>query len=383
MALPPPVPQPVAADPMKAALDAWQSGKDISQAVYGTTEIDKPVSGGDPWKADEKSTEVKIEGEYEANSSSEPQQESQSNDSDLSAKVEDSPSQAPKKVYEEIVVTDDSGRKKLRIDVTDPKKAAIEYAKRFYGNSKFKADKDKAEAKLKEIEPQFNNYKQAWDSLEDAYKNGGVKAVIGLISKDEKAYEMEVQREFDRKRAREEASPAEIRLMDLEEKIEQSEKARLKAELRVQENLSKSQVAQEEAELNNTQSVLNPSFEKYRFAGQLGDSAAEELYDSAVWNTTVKNLGQYPDDYKITPAIVDSEFRKVANTFRKVIASKADKSAQEVIKNKKLNAQESAGMKAINGFKSNTNADSFRKDIQGGNLMSAWQAVTSGKIKLS
>lgn len=132
------------------------------------------------------------------------------------------------------------------------------------------------------------------------------------------------------------------------------------------------------------ESKVHPSFDRYRFAGKLGDEVVEARLDQAVWDQALKRLEEYPDHVELTPNIIEKEFRDISNSFRKIITKQAEVKAQKVVTNKKIAAQENAATAAMSSMMGNTaqSSEKFKTDIRKGDLTSALRDLMTGRFKL-
>lgn len=375
---------PVVDNPVASALDALKSGKDVETAVYGSSSAPKAEAGASlPAEADESGFNVDS---FMSGDEAPVQQDNSieggvSEESTLDEKVPNSAS-TPTADIEEIIITDDSGKKKLKVDWSDRERLK-KYVQQAAGMRKFQAERDQLTTKLKTIEPEYQDLKKSWGAIEEAFSKGGIKALVNLLANDAQGYDKHLQAEITRIRAREAATPAELERMDLEEKLSLERKERELLQKRVEEDLRRSQEEREVASLKSLEAQVHPAFDKYRFAGKLGDDVVEARLDQAVWDQALKRLEEYPDDVELTPSLIDREFRDVANSFRKIINKQAEVKANKVVTSKKIAAQESAAAVAVNGMMANTaqSAEKFKQDIRKGDLTSALRDMMTGKFK--
>ena len=238
----------------------------------------------------------------------------------------------------EVPVTDDKGKRKVKVDLnnTEQLKKTLAMA---YGFRKMQAERDQASSRLKEIEPQYTELKQSWDTLENAYQNGGVEGLLDLLG-GKKGYYSEWKRgELEKELKYQNASDSERRELELREKLEKLEKESTLREKRASEEAKRAQTEREEAQLRNLESQITPAFNKHRFAGTLGDSAKEQAVDQAIWDQALKNLEALPEDTQLTSQLIEREFKQVATTFRAIIGKQAQVQAKKAIENKKQAAQ--------------------------------------------
>jgi hypothetical protein len=363
---------PIVPNPVNAAIDALKSGKSVEEAVYGEKSAAVSTSDSNSSNADEV-----LEGATDGSEST--------GDSQPSAldNVSDSTEATTAGDIEEIIITDDSGRKKVTVDWKDREKLK-KYVQMAAGMRKYQVERDKVTAELSELKPKYDDLAQSWQAIEDAFSSNGIRGLINLLAGADDAYERHLQSEFQRVKARENATPSELERMDLEERLTSERREREKLARQVEENLKKATEKEEISSMKALESLVHPAFDKHRFAGKLGDEVVEAQLDQAVWDQALKRLEQYPESFELTPTVVEKEFREVSNAFRKIINKQAEQKAQKVVANKKVAAQEAAAAKAMNGYSPKTSpaAEKFKTDMKSGNLVSALTDFMTGRIKL-
>lgn len=372
-----PAPAAKVANPVQAAMAAFKAGQDPIQAVYGET------SGGA--FPDSAKTESNTPAVAPASSS-----DTQGNPSDShEAPVEQvaSESEAPLPDNEDIIVTDDSGRRKLKVDYKDRAKIKKAY-ELAAGMRKFQAERDKALAEAKSakaVQAEHADLTKSWSALEEAFDKNGVAGLVNLLSKKPGSYEQFIEAEVARRQRKAEASPSELKSIELEERLEAAERVAAAREKQVQEYLEKGKSERETAEKRSAEAVLHPTFNKYRFAGQLGDEGLEGRLDSAIWEQSRAELSKLPDDVEITPAMVDKTFRDIAGSFRKAIKGQAEKVTNAAITARKVNASEAAAAAATASAPraGQTARDGLVSNIKSGNLKDSILAALTGKINFN
>lgn len=238
----------------------------------------------------------------------------------------------------EFSVTDDKGKRKVKVDLNNKEQLKTTLAAA-YGFRKMQAERDNVSARLKEIEPKYTELKQGWDTLENAYQNGGVEGLVDLLG-GKKGYYSEWKRsELEKELKYQNASEIEKREIDLRQKLERLEKESTLREKRASEEAARARTEREEAQLRSLESQIAPAFNKYRFAGTLGDTSKEARLDKAIWDQALENLEALPDTVQLTPQMIEREFKQIATEFRAIIGKQAQAQAKQVIENKKQAAQ--------------------------------------------
>ncbi len=142
---------------------------------------------------------------------------------------------------------------------------------------------------------------------------------------------------------------------------------------RQQREAFQNQIAQEkeQAEIRSLESKLQPAFDRYRFAGKLGDEATENLYDESIWIKVRGRLSEYPDEVELTQAIIDKEFRTVYNAFKKHIKVQTEKQLKKTVENKKAQTAKRARVAAKKGLSGQSTQKKILESLKGGNLTDA------------
>lgn len=238
----------------------------------------------------------------------------------------------------EFSVTDGDGRRKVKVDLNN-KEALARILPQAYGFRKMQVERDKANAKLKEVEPRLTELETQWQALERTYQEGGVEGLVDMLGGKKGHYREFLNSEIQRDARYKSATQAEKERMDLEERVAKMQRDSELREKRAAEEATKAKSEREAAELSNLESQLVPAFNKYRFAGQLGNESQEQAFDQAVWNQAIANLEKLPDDQPLTSALIEKEFKTVAMAFRAAIGKQADAKTKKVLESKKQAAQ--------------------------------------------
>lgn len=271
-------------------------------------------------------------------------------------------------VKETLTITDDKGKRKIEVDFSD-KDQLKKYVQMAYGARKWQAERDNAIQSKKVLETEISNLKSQWQTLEDLFAQGP-EHLFDRLQGQQGAYKQLIQKELDKAKFLERASPAELREYEAQEKArlhaqEIEEERKANAEFRKQV-----QMERELAERNNLESKIHPTFDKYRFADKLGNSDDEQMFDEMLWNSALKRLEPYEEQgVQLTPELIEREFRSVAMALRNRIGVQAEKKAAKVVTQKKQEATENVQNKVKSGYKSGgSTADEARGLIQSGNL---------------
>jgi hypothetical protein len=371
---------PTVSNPIGAALEALKAGKDPEAAVFG--------SGGS-------ASSPEFNGESQADSSDPMDAVSEGDGTaapteDSSDASSDSSVEAPEPEMEDILISDaDGSKKKITVDWNDRAKLKT-YVQKLYGAQKgmrqHQSRADQAEAKLKTIEPEYQDLKSSWKSVEEAFQKEGVKGLVNLLSGQANGYDSLIEQEYQRRFAKAEAKRLgdtnTLDRMELEERLQNEKRERERLSKQVQEQLAKVDSEREQAQILSLESKVTPAFEKHRFAGRLGDPTVEHQLDTAVWQQAMARLEEYPDTVEMTPALIEKEFRTVAASFNKIISRQAEQKVDQTLKQKKAAAAETAAATATKGMRTSSEKEAFATNIKNGRIVDAFKQFASGKIRL-
>jgi hypothetical protein len=257
---------------------------------------------------------------------------------------------------EVITVTDDKGRRKIEIDYSD-KDQVKKFVQMAYGARKWQAERDQARQETAKERAEKAELRSNWDTLENAFQKNGHAGVIDLLEGRQGAYKDYIKKEIDREHFLRTASPAEIEALEAKEARLQDNKELSRIRKENEDFRKQMQAEKENADLAALESRVNPTFDKHRFAGKLGDENDEEMFDEMLWNTAMKRLEPYEaKGLPITAELADREFRAVAQSLRKRIGVQAERKASQVVEQKKQEATENVQAKVKSGYRSNSNS---------------------------
>lgn len=290
---------------------------------------------------------------------------------------------------EEKYVKGPEGRKqKVKINYSDRKAIKDAYLKAA-GMRKYQVERD-AQSKLvkpietvvgsplneesvKEIVSRYEDY----EKIEKAYQSNGVKGIAEVLGGDE-VWQKAVDEELAHRDYVSNLTAEEKYQLEMQKRDEQYKK-QLESERTKREEFQKQVEAREEqAELQKFEAKLHPAFDRYRFAGKLGDTQTENLYDQAIWSQVQKRLGEYPETLELNQAIIDKEFRTVSNMFKKHIKTQAEKQVKKTVESKKAETAQRARVAAKKGLSGSTQERKIMQSLKNGNLGDALSLWKSG-----
>lgn len=372
-------------NPVEAALNAFKAGADPEAAVYGGASSNpSPSSSNNPQLIPEDGDENSETGSDESSNTEGLQDASQAGDAGAESENVANAAGAPQEDTDShIYVTDESGRKKIKVDFSDKAKVkkAFEYA---YGFRKMQAERDKSNAYVKQIEPEYKELKQSWAAIDKAVQEGGLKGLVNLISGDEKAFDSLIEKEVGLRDWKKTATPSEIERYDAQEMAASEKRAREKLEKEFQGLRDNVAQTQSDAQMKMLESKVNPAFDKWRFAGKLNNPTLEEMLDKSIWTTALDNLENARQklgiaEHEMPASMIDQEFRKVRSAFEKVSSVQAETKTSQIMQQKKAAAQEKVVAHASKAMAKQTDAEAFASQIRGGNFVDAFRNALTGK----
>ncbi len=296
-------------------------------------------------------------------------------DPTATAPVKAGDAKAPSGAKEKITIQDDKGRRQIEINYED--RATIR--KQFElaaGARKWQAERDKASAAEKSLTEKFTSVNRVVEALEKAYAERGEAGVIDLIAGKPNASAEYIQRQIDRSKFLERASPEEKQQLEQKERLEHLERELVKQRTENESREKRMTDERETAEIRSLESTVHPVFEKHRFDGKLGDESDEQMFDEMLWNTALKRLKPYEEQgVQMTRELVDREFRTVAAALRKRIGAQAEKRAAAVVEQKKQEATENVQSATTQAYKKGSVSGEARDLINKGDfrsLLSNW-----------
>lgn len=282
---------------------------------------------------------------------------------------------------EEIFVTDDKGRRKVKVDFSDRDKLKKLVAQS-YGMRKFQKERDDALKNLKELQASKEELESTWSNLQEVYERQGVQGLVNLVAGEPNAYESHLQQQLERAQAKAKASPEQLKQIEALERAEQATRENELFKRKLEEREALEAQRREAMEVEALQTKLNAPFAKYAFTGKLGDSALEQQYNEALWNLATNRLRQLPEDAELTDQILDRTFREVALNFNKAVTKQVKEKTAKTAQRQKDKAATRVAAKARAGIPQVNAADSFKNDIKTGNWGQALAQVMSGKVRL-
>lgn len=274
----------------------------------------------------------------------------------------------------EINITDDKGRRKVKVDFSDKDKLT-KFVQLAYGARKWQKERD-------DLRGQLEEKTQMWDKFEEAWK-GGYRGLINTLEGAEDAFDKVVEAEIARRQELEDMSPAQRQSMEVEDRIRKQQMESDKLKSQYEKKLQEIQAKEEAASQKELESRIHPAFDRYRFAGKLNDEVAEHEFDTMLWQRTLAKLESLPDTQDITQAVIDREFRNTAQMMRKHLAAQAEKTVKSVIEQKKQVAANKVQAAAKRNVVKSQTKDEIHESLRSGNIVDGLSKFFKSGGKLS
>lgn len=263
---------------------------------------------------------------------------------------------------EYIFVSDDTGRKKLKVDYSDREGIKTAY-KLAAGFQKMKVERDRFLTQNREVGKELESLKEFQGKLNKVYSDSGIEGIYNAIrAEGMPEWNTLVVQEALKAQRYQQATPEERRAMDEGKELQKLKAAQ--AEWLQQQEVAKTQAeqAREEAELEKFTAMVTPSFEKYRFA-EIADQAKAERMDARLWREAKERFKELESEGKdVTAAVAAKVFKDIADDIRSLISTQATQQATDVVEKKKKVAQTKVAGATDRGRGKAAAADTFAED---------------------
>jgi hypothetical protein len=239
-----------------------------------------------------------------------------------------------------VIVEEDTETPNFKADLEKAKKDAENFQK---GMRQFQKERDDLKKQFKVQQDAIKKF----EAVEKAFKLKGIEGLVGTLSGKEDAW-AEIQKRIEERAVRRyTADPSELELLDREDELLRERSAREAAEKEYQEHMAQISQREERAREAELTSKLNPTFDKYRFDGEMGDAEQEAELNEYVWKTSIKRLAAFRDsegieDHEIPLSVIEDTFKQVASRFNSVTDKKADEKVKAKLDQKKEEASKAA-----------------------------------------
>jgi hypothetical protein len=367
----------VVSDPIAALRDAYLNDRDPEEAVYGsagTQEKDIPAAQEGSWEKLAESAGLGTEQNIAE------QTEAQSEAPEVGAQVSVETPEQDLDVETLWVKGPNGTKQKIEVSYKDKEKIKQAYLK-MAGMQKFRTERDLERASKAELEKKLAALSGDFDKLNSLFQEKGAKGLFEQLG-GPGAFEKAIEEELAKREQLASMSPEEKMQLQYQEKEKSHLQEKSNLEKKYQEMLAKIEAEKEEASTKSLESKLVPAFDKYRYAGKLGDAVAESKIDKAIWREVMENLAELPDDTKLTSALIEKEFRTASSIYSKMVNSQVESKLKETVTKKKEDAAQRTQLAVKKGLASNTVNQEIEDDVKSGNWSSLLQKAFAGSGKL-
>lgn len=265
------------------------------------------------------------------------------------------------------------GRKSVEINYADREAVKKTYQDRYNfekGMRKMQLERDQL---LKTQETDKGELKK-FEYMNKVYEEQGIEGLIDLIEGQGRTG---YHKDWVGKKRQEEdwlrqASPEQLRAKELQDRLTKLERDTAKKDKEAAERLEKADKEREEAKQQQIDSMFLPSIDKYGFSGKFGNAESEEIYNEMLFERVKRNLSTLAEDsaveVQLTPAMVEGEFKRVAQLLNKQIGQQVETKTSKVIEQKKQEAMESVQQQVKSTYKTDSAAKKNMELLKQGKL---------------
>lgn len=290
---------------------------------------------------------------------------------------------ASAKKFLEVPVTDERGRRMVKVDLGD-EDAMKRVVARAHQAQQLLSRVNKAEDSNKKMTARLAELEGNWKKLDEVFAQHGEEGLIDMLRGKQGAFKEWEEQRYARRKFMETASEEERRTAELEERLARIEKEKEITAKRLADK-DKEYADRESAQLEqDLVNRLTPVFTKYRFEGKLGDVDAEDMLDEKIWDRALGELEKLPED-QLTQNAINQAFRAAYLSLSKVMQARAKTEAKRQVEATKKQAAQTVqaavkGQKVSNGSAA---VDKARSDIKSGNWSDFFMDALNGKVKLT
>lgn len=266
------------------------------------------------------------------------------------------------------VQLEDGRTAKIKLDFNDKEAIKNFIAEQYTASRKAQS----LEQQIAQIQPEYQDMRTAFDSIETAAEEG-IESLVDLLYGKPGQFKAILDAEIERRETRKYASEAELAAMDREDEIKKtarltaSERKKLEAEKQAIE--AQKSKAQEDA----LYSRLERQFNQIRVDGLLGDSELEDFVNRAIWRESLDQLAEIEAKNPNLPDVAIKQIMNdVAGKVRNKFQSSQKQAVQKAAANQKSEAQQKVAARATSvasptrqQMQDNVNAKVDAGDIRG------------------
>lgn len=339
--------------------------------VENTPETNEPVDlqdTNDSYESEETSG-LEAGEEVEGDINSELEASDESSESNDETSENDLSSESVKEIS---VKGKDGKRRNIKVDFSDHERMT-KYVQKAANAVRLQSERDALQAKVDKM----GEAQTALENLQSIVDRSGFEGLIDHLNSDNGGFQAWMDQKMSRHEQRLHASDDELARLDAEDKAAELQRRLELYERQQQEREERINRESEQAKLDKLQSEVNPIYFKYTFDGKLGDSVAEQRHNKAMFREVTETLDTLAEEgVKITPAIIEREFRAYATPLLKGVNRRVRQNTKRAIDKKKTEATANAQQQVRKGnSSSDLNVDNAKSPADWAKL---W---LSGKLK--
>lgn len=289
--------------------------------------------------------------------------------------VQDSDTQSD---IEELVVTGPKGRRKIKLDYSD-KDSIKKYVQLAHGARKWQAERDQAKTELKTLSSERDELRKDWNTLENLYQEGGIKALAERLSPGQ--WEEIVDQAISERQQWNDMDPSERAAIEFDRYKEAQTKRERDLEAKYKQQLEQLENVKLETATKDVVAKASGALGKYGFDGRLGNPDLEYELNDRIWSKALQTLEQLPEDVEITQAMIDREFKTQALRQKKLFSLQTAERTKKAVSKAKEKSLSKAQAIARGPKATSSTVDKFRKEVKGGNWADALHTFVNGKLK--
>jgi hypothetical protein len=251
---------------------------------------------------------------------------------------------------EEIAVKGKDGkRKNIKVDFSN-KAQLKKYVQKAANAVRLQSERDALQAKVGGLEEASN----AMNNLQSIVDTKGFEGLIDHLNSDNGGFQAWMDTKLSRHETRLHANEDELAKLDAEDKAAELQRRLDLIEKQSQDREARGEEERNAAVLDRLASEVNPIYFKYTFDGKLGDSIAEARHNKAMFREVTETLDSLKSEgVKISPAVIEREFRSYAQPLLKGVNRKVRQNTKSAIDKKKAEATSHAQQQVRKGYDKN------------------------------
>lgn len=274
---------------------------------------------------------------------------------------------------EELQITDERGRRVIKVDYSN--RDAIKQAfRQAAGMRKFQTERDAVKAELaRATESSKAAAEKAadFDRLSQVWERDGLAGLVSVLTGGKQTLDQMVEERAAFSAWKAKASPAELAAHEAAERASAAERVAAAAKKEYEEYKKGIEGRQMAAEKAEVESYVLPAFQSHRFAGKLGDAAAEHRLDTMLFEGVRAELLALPEETPITARLVSQKFREAAAALNGAISKQVKQKVAGAVTQKKAEAGKQAQARVVATQRAASAEGDLRKMVAAGDITGA------------